>query len=178
MDIQKGGRVCLFVLFFHLRVRVRVRVTLRLAVYRPSICLGVRPLETHDQIIFPLLNPFGISPYEYAWPFVKRTFRTYSTLLKNSCLCTTHKSFVSTGFAEQIMPILHMLCCNGCLFTWTVVSLTTSKFKPLFMSGFTLPSTANMFILMIPWKGHVPVFISPWTRSPICDRVNVFTRIL
>jgi hypothetical protein len=28
---------------------VRVRVTLRLAVYRQSVCLGDRPLETHDQ---------------------------------------------------------------------------------------------------------------------------------
>jgi hypothetical protein len=52
-------------------------------------------------------------------------------LLKNSCFCTTHKSSVSTGFAEQIMPILHVSCCNGCLVTWTVVSLTTAKFKPL-----------------------------------------------
>jgi hypothetical protein len=42
-----------------------------------------------------------------------------------------HKSSVSTGFAGQIMPILHILCCNGSLVTWTVVSLTTAKFKPL-----------------------------------------------
>jgi hypothetical protein len=40
------------------------------------------------------------------------------------------KSSVSTGFAEQIMPILHISCYNGSLFTWTVVSLIT-KFKPL-----------------------------------------------
>jgi hypothetical protein len=31
------------------RVRVRVRVTLRLAVYRQSVRLGDKPLETHDQ---------------------------------------------------------------------------------------------------------------------------------
>jgi hypothetical protein len=31
------------------RVRVRVTVTLRVAVYRQSICLGDKPLETHDQ---------------------------------------------------------------------------------------------------------------------------------
>jgi hypothetical protein len=30
-------------------VRVRVRITLRLAVYRQSIHLGAKPLETHDQ---------------------------------------------------------------------------------------------------------------------------------
>jgi hypothetical protein len=41
------------------RVRVRVRVTLRLAVYRQSVCLGVRPLEAHDQRLF-FLTPCDI----------------------------------------------------------------------------------------------------------------------
>jgi hypothetical protein len=50
-------------------------------------------------------------------------------LLKNSCFCTTQKSYVSIGFAEQIMPILYILYCNGCLVTWTVISLTTAKVK-------------------------------------------------
>jgi hypothetical protein len=34
-------------------------------------------------------------------------------------------------FTEKIMPILRILCYNGSLVTWTVVSLTASKFKPL-----------------------------------------------
>jgi hypothetical protein len=33
----------------NVRVRVRVRVTLRLAVYRQSLHLGDKALETHDQ---------------------------------------------------------------------------------------------------------------------------------
>jgi hypothetical protein len=33
-------------------VRVRVRVTLRLEVYRQSVRLGAKPLETHDQYFF------------------------------------------------------------------------------------------------------------------------------
>jgi hypothetical protein len=33
-------------------VKVKVKVTLRLAVYRQSVRLGVKPLETHDQIFF------------------------------------------------------------------------------------------------------------------------------
>jgi hypothetical protein len=47
------------------KVKVEVKVTLRLAVYRKSICLGVKPLETHDHnsIFYPQLNPFDISPY-------------------------------------------------------------------------------------------------------------------
>jgi hypothetical protein len=32
--------------------RVRVRVTLRLAVYRQSVRLGAKPLETYDQYLF------------------------------------------------------------------------------------------------------------------------------
>jgi hypothetical protein len=49
------------------------------------------------------------------------------------------------------MAILRMLCYNGSLVTWTVVSLTTAKFKPLifYMSTFALSYTVNMFILMI-----------------------------
>jgi hypothetical protein len=57
-------------------------------------------------------------------------------------------SSVNTGFSKQIMPIL---CYNGSLVTWTVVGLTTAKFKPLIFStsDFTLFYTADMFILMI-----------------------------
>jgi hypothetical protein len=62
-----------------------------------------------------------------------------------------HTSPVSTGFAKEIMPILCILCYNSSLVTWTVVSLTTTKFKSLifFVSGFALSYTKNMFILMI-----------------------------
>jgi hypothetical protein len=58
---------------------------------------------------------------------------------------------VSPGFAKQIMPILFILCYNGSLVTWMIVSLTTAKFKPLVFStsGFDLSSIMNMFILMI-----------------------------
>jgi hypothetical protein len=44
-------------------VRVRVRVTLRLAVYRQSIRLGAKPLETNGQIFFFQLNTYGHSTY-------------------------------------------------------------------------------------------------------------------
>jgi hypothetical protein len=88
--------------------KVKIRVTLRLAVYRPSVYLGVKPLETHDQNFPPpQLNFWGNSPYvssllhdgfvsyEYAWPFVKCTFRTYNMLLNNTSFSTTHKSCAS-----------------------------------------------------------------------------------
>jgi hypothetical protein len=45
-------------------VEVKAKVTLRLAVYRQSVRLGVKPLETHDQrSFFFRLNPCGNSPY-------------------------------------------------------------------------------------------------------------------
>jgi hypothetical protein len=43
----------------------------------------------------------------------------------------THKSSLSTRFTKQMMPILRILCDNGSLVTWTVINLTTAKFKPL-----------------------------------------------
>jgi hypothetical protein len=72
-------------------------------------------------------------------------------LVKNSSFCTTQKSSVSTGFTEQTMPILRILCYNGSLVTSTAVSLTTAKFKTLVfsMAGFLLSYTAKMFILII-----------------------------
>jgi hypothetical protein len=85
-------------------------------------------------IIVLIWNPFWrgdrFVSYEYAWPFVKHMYRTYSMLLKSS-FCTVYKSSVSTGFAKQIMSILRILCYNGSLVTWTVVSLTIAKFRPL-----------------------------------------------
>jgi hypothetical protein len=46
-----------------LEIKVKFKVTLRLAVYRQSVCLGVKPIETHDQRFFSFqLNPCGISP--------------------------------------------------------------------------------------------------------------------
>jgi hypothetical protein len=43
--------------------RVRARVTLWLVVYHQSVCLGVKPLETHDHQFFFQLNTCGHNPY-------------------------------------------------------------------------------------------------------------------
>jgi hypothetical protein len=49
------------------------------------------------------------------------------------------------------MSILRILCYNGSLVVWMVVSLVIAKFKLLIfsVSSFTLFYTAHMFILMI-----------------------------
>jgi hypothetical protein len=72
-------------------------------------------------------------------------------VIKNSPICTIYKSSASPGFAKQVLSNILILCYNGSLVTWTVLSLTTAKFKPLIfsISGFTLSYTANMFILKI-----------------------------
>jgi hypothetical protein len=89
-----------------------------------------------------LMNMLGLSSSIY--------FAHIACYWKSS-FCTTYKSSVSTGFMEQIMPILCILCSNGSWVTWTVISLTATNFKPLIfsMSGFALPYAANMFSLVI-----------------------------
>jgi hypothetical protein len=52
-------------------------------------------------------------------------------VIENSSVFTICKSSLSPGFAKQIMHILHILCYNGSLVTWKVVSLTVARFKPL-----------------------------------------------
>jgi hypothetical protein len=62
-----------------------------------------------------------------------------------------YTQIVSTDFTEQTMPNLGTLWHNGSLVIWTVVSLTTAKFKRLIfsVSAFTLSYKVNIFILMI-----------------------------
>jgi hypothetical protein len=106
----------------------KVKVTLRLAVYRQSVRLGTRPLETHDQRLFSQLNSCGnsacvTSSLTRRWVcllWICLAFRQLyishiQHVIKNSSFCTTHKSSVSTGFTE-IMPNLRILCYNGSFF--------------------------------------------------------------
>jgi hypothetical protein len=77
-------------------------------------------------------------------------------------VCTIHKSSVSIGFANQIMPIIRIICYNGSLVIWEVVSFTTAKFKPLiysvsdFVLWFCLTSASclhNFYIIVYIQKG-------------------------
>jgi hypothetical protein len=70
-------------------------------------------------LVILMQHPFwqdGSVSYEYAWPFVKCTYRTYSMLLK-ILPAVLYTSPVSTGFAKQIMPILRILFYNSSLAT-------------------------------------------------------------
>jgi hypothetical protein len=131
--------------------------------YRQSVHFGVKPTDTNHQR-FCLLNRWGHSPHVtisltrgcVCLLWICLAFRqVYVSHLQrvtgSSSSCTTHKSSVSTGFIQQSMPSLRILCYNGSLVTWTVVSLASAKFKLLIfsVSGFALSYTANMFILMI-----------------------------
>jgi hypothetical protein len=114
------------------------------------------------------LNPSAFSPYitsclTRGWvcilwiclAFIKCIYIAHKHVIENSSFCAIYeyRSSVSPGFAKQIMPILFILCYNGSLVTWMVVSLTTTKFKPLIfsVSGFALTYVMNIFMLMDPW---------------------------
>jgi hypothetical protein len=118
-------------------------------------------LTIRELFFFLQLNLCGYSPYvtfspgqaEYAWSYIKCTYRIYIYSMSLKILpFALHTSPVSQDFTKQIMPILRILRYNGSLVTWTVVSLTTAKFKPLIfsMSGFTLSYTANF--LFVFWR--------------------------
>jgi hypothetical protein len=112
-----------------LKVKVRVRVTLQLEVYRQSVHLGARPLETHDQsfffnwtlaVVVLMQHPLwweGFVSYEYAWPFVKCASRTWSMLLKFLPLAL-HTSPLSAQALQS----------GSCL---SCVSYATTAAKPL-----------------------------------------------
>jgi hypothetical protein len=110
LSLRTVGRYVLRVLFQHDAApphrRVRVRITLRLPVYASQFVLNML-----------VLCQVYVSHIQH--------------VIENSSFCIIHKSSVSPGFAKQIMPVLHILCYNGSLVTWTVVRLTTAKFKPL-----------------------------------------------
>jgi hypothetical protein len=102
-------------------------------------------------------------------------------LLKISSLCTAHKFSVSTCFSEQIMPILLILCYNGRLVTWTVVSLTTAVFKPLTfsVSGCTILLYNRIYMekilrsqIYVTTNGQ-SVSLS-WRQAPIWDLRPIF----
>jgi hypothetical protein len=74
----------------------------------------------------PLWREDGFFPYDYALSLssvrVAHIPHHWKFFLQHYTLC---KFFVIPGFAKQITSILLILCYNGSLVIWTVVSLTT-----------------------------------------------------
>jgi hypothetical protein len=103
-------------------------------------------------------------------------------VIEHSSLCTMYMSSVSLGCTKQIMPTLLILCYNGSLVTWTVVSLTIAKFKPLIfsLSGFALYVYSHDFVwlLLVAWTVllHNRIHMDGWklcaNRGPICTLEN------
>jgi hypothetical protein len=121
-------------------------------------CSSKCPCALSIRQIFPLIICSFCFLLSFFLLWTRLTFRqVYISHIhhvpENSSCCTTHTSSVSTGFRHQFMPLLRILCYNGILITWTVVSLTNAKFKPLIfsMSGFALSYAANMFTVMISY---------------------------
>jgi hypothetical protein len=132
----------------------------------PPISLSWRqaPLSPTTRDFFPQLNPCSISPYVTSsltrrWVCLLRICLAFSQVY---ILHIQHviEKFLPLHYTQVLCQyrlcradhacLIHLML-QSCLVTWTVVSLTTSKFKPLIfsMSGFTLSYTTNMFILMI-----------------------------
>jgi hypothetical protein len=101
-----------------------------MAIYRQSVCLIDKPLETQDQKLFFQLKSCGHTPHVTSsltrrWVCFLRMclairqvcFSHIQHFTENSCLCTIYKSSVSTGFAKQIMSLLRILRYNGGLVT-------------------------------------------------------------
>jgi hypothetical protein len=130
------------------------RVSLRLAVV-----LVPSPIEAHGQFLSLQPSSYGHSPcvtslmrgcvclLQVCLAFAKCTYCMLLRILRFARYVIP----VSPVLAEQIMFTLLILRYNRSLFTWVVVSLTSSKFKPLTFapSGFALSYAANMFTLMI-----------------------------
>jgi hypothetical protein len=123
-----------------------LRSTIRYIIFFCNWILAVIVLTYHP----PWREDVFVS-YEYAWlsssegiahiaHYWKLFALHYSQVLCQSRLCK----------ADHVCVLL-ILCYNGSIVTWTVVSLTTAKFKPLTFStsDFALSYTAKMFVLMI-----------------------------
>jgi hypothetical protein len=109
------------------------------AVYRQSVRLSAKSLEVHDQRFFFQLKSCSHSPcvtssLTSGWvcllwvclAFLKytRIYRTYSMPLKILSF-----ALYQSRLCRADHDILFILCYNDSLVTWTVVSLTTAKFK-------------------------------------------------
>jgi hypothetical protein len=132
----------------------------------PPFCLGSKPLEDRDQVLFFF---FATEPFALYCLCNTLSDERMGLSLKNmlglsssvriahvACywkinLCALCRSPLSPGFAKHIMSGLFILCYNGSLVTLTVVSLTAAKFNPLIflMYSFAFSYAANMSILMI-----------------------------
>jgi hypothetical protein len=140
----------------------------------------------HDQIPFFQSNPHGHSPcvtvtLTRIWAcltnMVGHCHRAYSILLKILPF-SIYTSPPSVQALQSISCLSYLSCHNGSVVTWTVVSLTAAKFKPLVfsVSGSVLSYTANMVILMILQPScHnmlIKILIKCKTLNPILNEYN------
>jgi hypothetical protein len=133
---------------------VKVKVTLRLTVYRQTVRLGDKPLDTHDQRLFfltehlcnilyderldlSLMNMIGLtSSIQYVSHIQHVT--------EHSSLCTVYKFSISTGFAN--------LWFSRC-------SLCTDPQRPLLP---TVPRLLRVYLLL--WEGGADRIENTWPR--------------
>jgi hypothetical protein len=76
------------------------------------------------------------------------------TKIISSALCTKCKHFSSQNFAKRITSVLLILCYNDSLFTWTVVSLTSAKFKSLWPCPMFITCSFTWFCVLSVFFQH------------------------
>jgi hypothetical protein len=86
-------------------VKVKVKCTLLLAVYRQSVRVGARPLETHDQRFFFQLNSCGNSPYVTS--YLTRRWGCLSRMcLAFRQVYISHMWYITEFFILHYTPVL------------------------------------------------------------------------
>jgi hypothetical protein len=85
-----------------------------------------------------------------AVPFSSSVHITLNSMLLKIIPFGLYTSPLSVQALQSRSCLLRILCYNGSLLIWTVVSLTTAKFMPFMfsVSGFALSYTTNIFFLM------------------------------
>jgi hypothetical protein len=90
------------------------------------------------------------------WSKQKKLMNSRKWIENFGSSCT---SLLQCRLAKQIMPILRILCYNGSLITWTVGSLTTTKFKPLIFS---------VWFRLVVYREHVYSYDFVWLLLHAC----------
>jgi hypothetical protein len=136
-------------------------VTLLLAVYRQSVCLGVKHLQTHDQRFFPQLNPCDISPY-----VTSSLTRRWVCLL---CKCLAFRQvLLLLTYRTLLITTLHAPCTEN----------TPTPLLPASLSGFPRDRyPANPLSRWLP-PSHGRSTDPKRTPLLLCVRLNAFIESL
>jgi hypothetical protein len=153
----------------NVKVKGKVKFTLRLAVYRQTVCLGVKPLETHDQRSVFFSDPAStgdiyIPALKYCqWETTGKWIPML--VIKQSDLKLGQKTwwkFYATNLANKRGPWTS----NHAITKWRVIEFFCIVKKKLIQKGLSNVNPLPKF-----WKLIVP------TAGAICDVISEHSRL-